>query len=271
MKSIDAYLYEANRSHVVENMRRKSENVGRCNESANRYVRVDHRARSKSDLAVRSLERSYSTPETRSELEDSAIQKHGSSMKEEIPELRSKLAGSVFQKDSPDTMSHEAKPPLTEISTNSPTKPSLAKPPQIPQQEINNVITSIISKRPSSATSSDPNDKKRSGRIFGRAASNMSAGSRGRESSVDSTASHGNPVHWPEHPQFNTGGWDEGVPPQTQMKWVEDEGAEIKERVVARMMGEKVERKGMIKERAVTLGDINSAAPRRGARRAGGR
>jgi DNA replication regulator DPB11 len=57
-------------------------------------------------------------------------------------------------------------------------------------------------------------------------------------------------------------------PPATQLQYDDPESKEYKERVMARMLGEKVDpkRKGLTKEKGITLGDISGGIKSRGRR-----
>jgi DNA replication regulator DPB11 len=238
----------------------------------------------------------------------------------------SELDKTTFQNDDTLTIKTEELPiimdstfsaaPLKEISPNSPRKPPLPKgataavlavepavklPPE-PQETIGNAITSLLAKsKPSVAQAQDPSEqadgqeavrKKRAPtRIFGRAASNVSAVSTfSRASSVDSTGSSGQAVARPRLKSLsgeqqrnssslpgskaqpnhnilmlmnglaedgaNSGPDDESQPSMTQMQYDDPESTEYKERVIARVTGSTIERKA--KERAPTIASLGN-------------
>jgi len=156
-----------------------------------------------------------------------------------------------------------------------------------PSNTIDNTITDLLAKTKSSAQQppSDPEPRKRGGkRILGRVTSNLSTNSTtfSRATSVDSTATHGNPVEYPAPPGSTTSnqptlsekdktanekiemlmngdkfvGKDvDSQPPPTQLQYEDPDSTEAREMVMARMKGEKAQRKGL-KEKAVTIGDF---------------
>ncbi|RFU25084.1 hypothetical protein B7463_g11245, partial [Scytalidium lignicola] len=186
--------------------------------------------------------------------------------------------------------------PLSEIPSNSPKRPppKADNLPKIPPQDIENAISNLLAKTKTiSASATDPleENRRRGGkRILGRATSNVSTGSTGlsRATSVDSTATHGNAVEW-TGPQSNsnilsasgqlrfqgadgdrgTGVENEGEnqPPPTQIQYDDPDSKEFKERVMARMMGEKLDPKK--REKAVTIGDVAEWSKASGSRRSG--
>lgn len=108
--------------------------------------------------------------------------------------------------------------------------------------------------------------------------SNISTGSTGRSraTSVDSTATHGHPVEYPPYRSGNLeldqtaneqielfmhvgGNVEKDVdsqPPSTQLQYEDPDSTEAREMLMARMMGEKVQPKKGMKEKAVTVGDF---------------
>ncbi|EKD19910.1 BRCT domain-containing protein [Drepanopeziza brunnea f. sp. 'multigermtubi' MB_m1] len=170
--------------------------------------------------------------------------------------------------------------PLSEISNNSPSRSSRTTPaaPAPPdqtaprqQEEMSNAISNLLAKAKTAPTQDAPEPRKR-GRILGRVTSNMSAGSNlSRATSVDSTATHGHPVEYPPHNSndqtanekiqmlLNGDKAPAGVerqPPATQLQYEDPESTEAREMVMAKMRGEKVQRRSGIKEKAITLGDV---------------
>jgi DNA replication regulator DPB11 len=180
--------------------------------------------------------------------------------------------------------------PLSEINLNSTSRtvstapaPSDHPAPR-PQEDLSDDISNLLSKTKAAAQPAQIDEGRKRGvnRILGRAASNVSAASTpfSRASSVDSTATHGNPVEYPSNTN-NSGkaasgqteiehliaGHDrnkekelESQPSSTQLQYDDPESKEYKERVMARMLGEKVDpktRKGLTKEKGLTLGDIS--------------
>ncbi|CZT41048.1 related to S-M checkpoint control protein Rad4p [Rhynchosporium secalis] len=195
------------------------------------------------------------------------------------------LAGS---EDVSQDLGYKAKP-LTEIDGNSPTRTvSTAPEPSdhfsAGQEEgLTSAISTLLAKAKTAPIHSAPEPRKRS-RIIGRVPSNLSTGStRSRDTSVDSTATHGNPV---EYPPYNTNSTPndriqmllngdkpteavDSQPPATQLQYEDTESNEAREILMAKMRGQKVERKG-IKEKTVTLGDYTEQ-PRTTRRTAGTR
>ncbi|KFY00480.1 hypothetical protein O988_03282 [Pseudogymnoascus sp. VKM F-3808] len=181
--------------------------------------------------------------------------------------------------------------PLTEISPNSPRKSpvSQAKPStttSTDSQEISSAITSLLakSKNPTNSSTSASGGTetaaqrtaRKPSRILGRAPSNISVVSRA--SSVDSTASGGQAVHWPAGKRKPLAKVDslgslagglmeeeektaEEQPPMTQQLLYEDEeGERNKAQMIARMEGKKPER--IEKARAVTVGSLDEGRGR---------
>ncbi|TVY35341.1 S-M checkpoint control protein [Lachnellula subtilissima] len=177
--------------------------------------------------------------------------------------------------------------PLSERNSNSSSKtvstapaPSNHPAARPPQEDISNAISDLISRTKTAiqpALSEAPEGRKRSThRILGRVASNMStASNQSRATSVDSTATHGNPV---EYPPYDSGTNEQmemlmngdrithkagdSQPPPTQLQYEDPESEAVSERVMARMLGEKApppKRKGL-KEKAVTIGDFEPKA-----------
>lgn len=181
--------------------------------------------------------------------------------------------------------------PLREISPNSPRKSPVSqlKPSattnSTDSQEISSAITSLLAKSknpPNSGplasggteTAAQRTARKPS-RILGRAPSNISVVSRA--SSVDSTASGGQAVHWPPGKRKPLAKVDslgslagglieeeekaEEQPPMTQQLLYEDEeGERHKAQMIARMEGKKPER--IEKARAVTVGSLDEGRGR---------
>ncbi|KFY43995.1 hypothetical protein V494_01704 [Pseudogymnoascus sp. VKM F-4513 (FW-928)] len=181
--------------------------------------------------------------------------------------------------------------PLTEISSNSPRKSPVSQPKpsattsSTDSQEISSAITSLLAKSknpPNSATSASGGTEtaaqrtaRKPSRILGRAPSNISVVSRA--SSVDSTASGGQAVHWPTGKRKPLSKVDslgslaaglmeeeektEEQPPMTQQLLYEDEeGERHKAQMIARMEGKKPER--IEKARAVTVGSLDEGRGR---------
>ena len=194
--------------------------------------------------------------------------------------------------------------PLSEINPNSPSRtvstapaPSDHPNPRPPKEDISNAISDLLRKTKSTtpALHIDVPEARKRGRILGRAASNVSAASTpfSRATSVDSTATHGHPVEYPSHSDTSTAArktanerieeimkagkedreevGDEERP-STQLQYEDPESEAYKERVMARMFGEK-EQKVRKKERLPTIADgIGGERPlrRRGRPPAGG-
>jgi DNA replication regulator DPB11 len=179
--------------------------------------------------------------------------------------------------------------PLSEINPNSPSRtvstapaPSDHPNPRPPKEDISNAISNLLARTKSTtpALHSDAPEGRKRGRILGRAASNVSAASTpfSRATSVDSTATHGHPVEYPapssknetaarksanekieEFIKANKGdreAEEEEERPSTQLQYEDPESAAYKERVMARMLGKKVdERRVKVKERVATIAD----------------
>ncbi|KFY78206.1 hypothetical protein V499_02581 [Pseudogymnoascus sp. VKM F-103] len=182
--------------------------------------------------------------------------------------------------------------PLTEISSNSPRKSPVSQPKpsattsSTDSQEISSAITSLLAKSknpPNSGPSASGGTEsaaqhrtsRKPSRILGRAPSNISVVSRA--SSVDSTASGGQAVHWPAGKRSKVdslgslagglveeegeGEKEEEQPPMTQQLLYEDEeGERHKAQMIARMEGKKPER--IEKARAVTVGSLEGGRGR---------
>ncbi|KAK0128600.1 hypothetical protein ONS95_000563 [Cadophora gregata] len=164
--------------------------------------------------------------------------------------------------------------PLTEIDGNSPTRtvstaPAPTDHPAPRHDEgLTSAISALLAKAKTAPLHAAPEPRKR-GRIIGRVPSNMSTGSnRSRDTSVDSTATHGHPV---EYPPYNDSTPNDRIqmllngdkstedvdsqPPATQLQYEDTESKEAREVLMAKMRGEKIDRKGL-KERVVTLADF---------------
>lgn len=172
--------------------------------------------------------------------------------------------------------------------------------PRPHKQDIGNAISDLLAKTKSTTAQpihSDTQEGRKRGtnRILGRATSNVSATSTpfSRATSVDSTATHGHPVEYPAPAQSNNfapsavdaarqsanekiekflkeGNGDreieEDLPSSTQLQYEDPESREYKERVMARMLGEKIDEKRIRrKERVATIadGDVGERPPRR--------
>jgi DNA replication regulator DPB11 len=186
--------------------------------------------------------------------------------------------------------------PLSEINTNSPTRtvatvpaPSDHPNPRPPKEDISNAISDLLAKTKSTAqpVQNDVSEGRKRGRILGRAASNVSISGTStpfsRATSVDSTATHGNPVEYPashSNPSNDAskdrksanariekekierflaegnGVAEDDIPPSTQLQYEDPESREYKERIMARLMGEKVDEaviQGRRKMRVATI------------------
>jgi DNA replication regulator DPB11 len=198
--------------------------------------------------------------------------------------------------------------PLSERSQNVPLTVSTAPAPPDhpaprPTEDLSNDISNLLTKTKTAVqpaqTDATEGRKRGVNRILGRATSNVSTGSisLSRASSVDSTATHGNPVEYPSNSNIsgkvasvhnaletnhieqlmgpeddrNTNKNIESQPPMTQLEYEDPQSTEYKERVMARMLGEKVDpkRKGLTKEKGITLGDISEGMKPRARRNAG--
>ncbi|PBP25377.1 BRCT domain-containing protein [Diplocarpon rosae] len=166
--------------------------------------------------------------------------------------------------------------PLGENNGNSPTRSSRTPAPsEVPaplhQEEMSNVISNLLAK--AKAPMQDAPETRKRGRILGRVASNLSTGStnRSRATSVDPTAPHGCPVGSPPHGKndqtaneriqmlLNGDRPPEDVdfqPPATQLQYEDPDSTEAREIVMAKMRGEKVQKRSGIREKTITLGDI---------------
>ena len=184
---------------------------------------------------------------------------------------------------------------LSEIDPNSPTRtistapaPSDHPAPR-PREDISNAISNLLAKTKTATAQPGQNESaegRRRGpnRILGRVTSNISQAStsRSRATSVDSTATHGHPVEWPtKNSSGNTLSGQttadqmemimngdrhvdnvDSQPPATQLQYDDPDSKEYKERVMARMLGEKIDtRKSKMKEKAVTIGDLADRPP----------
>jgi DNA replication regulator DPB11 len=194
--------------------------------------------------------------------------------------------------------------PLSEINNNTcasavstaPAPPN--HPAPAPQADINNAISNLLAKAKTSAKPPDETEtgegrRRGTNRILGRAASNISTTSTSlsRASSVDSTATHGQPVKYPPYSnasgrteisesaseqvrRFANASNDRNVentespPPATQLQYDDPESKEYQEMAMAKMKGEEFDRgdgrKARVKERSITLGDVAEAARRPG-------
>ena len=203
--------------------------------------------------------------------------------------------------------------PLSEINANSPSRtvstapaPSDHPNPR-PKEDINNAISALLARTKTTAqpVQNDASEGRRRGRILGRAASNISVSgtstSLSRATSVDSTATHGNPVEYPAHsslanpnPSHNTTTdiesakarmeqekidkflaegngveeYDSLPPSSTQLMYEDPESREFKKRTMARLMGEKVDEadiQGRMKMRVATIanGELGERTGRR--------
>ncbi|KAK6581471.1 hypothetical protein PZA11_006162 [Diplocarpon coronariae] len=167
-------------------------------------------------------------------------------------------------------------------SSRTPAPSDLPAPPQ--QEDMSNAISNLLA-RAKGSTQDAPEIRKR-GRILGRVTSNISTGStnRSRATSVDSTATHGCPVEYPPQIQndqtaneriqmlLNGDRPPEGVgsqPPATQLQYEDPDSTEAREIVMAKMRGEKVQKRSGMREKTITLGDI--AEQPRATRRAAAR
>lgn len=185
--------------------------------------------------------------------------------------------------------------PLSEINGNSPTRtvstaPAPSDHPAPRQQaDMSNAISNLLAKAKTAPTQDPPEPQARKrGRILGRVTSNISTGStnRSRATSVDSTATHGHPVEYPPYNSndqtaneriqmlLNGDKAGEGVdsqPPATQLQYEDPDSTEAREMVMAKMRGEKVERRSGVRQKAVTLGNFGDSArvTRRGAGKGG--
>ncbi|KAH7419293.1 BRCT domain-containing protein [Cadophora sp. MPI-SDFR-AT-0126] len=180
--------------------------------------------------------------------------------------------------------------PLTEIDGNSPTRTVSTAPaptdhpaPRQDQAGLTSAISTLLAKAKTAPLHPAPEPRKR-GRIIGRVPSNMSTGSnRSRDTSVDSTATHGHPV---EYPPYNDSTPNDRIqmllngdkpteevdsqPPATQLQYEDTESNEAREVLMAKMRGEKVDRRGVReRERAVTLADYAEGPIARNTRRTG--
>lgn len=179
--------------------------------------------------------------------------------------------------------------PLVEIDVNparqsSASEASSPRPHSIPQEETqaisNTAISELLARTKKPATEGVQRRPRK--QIIGRVPSNVSVAS-----SVDSTATHGNPVEYPKtphagierlpsiddhneyddfmEPESNRGRKtntnDDTQPPPTQLQYEDPESIEYRARAIAMMEGKDVDaapgqkRKGM-KERSKTIGDL---------------
>jgi DNA replication regulator DPB11 len=179
--------------------------------------------------------------------------------------------------------------PLSERSINSPTRtvstaPATSDHPSFrPQEDMSSAISNLLAKTKTAAVNPAQNEasegrKRGANRILGRVTSNISTGStcRSRATSVDSTATNGHPVEYPTYHLGNPGSDQtanekiellmhggghvekdvDSQPPSTQLQYEDPDSTEAREMVMARMMGEKVQPKKGMKEKAVTVGDF---------------
>jgi DNA replication regulator DPB11 len=129
--------------------------------------------------------------------------------------------------------------------------------------------------QPASNEGSEGGRKRGSSRIFGRVASNMSATSNthSRSASVDSTATHNNAVEPvatkdDQLAMFLNGDRkmekdNESQPPSTQLQYADEESAEVTERVMARMLGEKLPpKRSGLKQKAITITSVSDLETR---------
>lgn len=254
----------------------------------------DHSQRSKSDLAnTTSKFDTYSSydrkPARTSGLDATAFKTEGEipPIKEEInTETSSDL--SAISDPSPSTSTNQ--PPLSERSQNISSTVSTAPAPSNhpapkPTEDFIYDVSDLLTKTKTAVQPAQTDTGKTRTRILGRAVSNLSTGSCA--SSVDSTATHGNPVEYPSNSNLlgkvasattkaepnhlehlldadqdrNANKNFESHPPSTQLEYDDPQSLEYRERVMARMMGEVVDpkRKGLTKEKSITLGDISEA------------
>jgi DNA replication regulator DPB11 len=148
------------------------------------------------------------------------------------------------------------------------------------QEDYSSSISDLLVKtrrsvQPTSNEASEGVRKRAPSRIFGRVASNLSATSAGhsRATSVDSTATHSNgvdaaPTKDNQLAIFLNGdrSMDKDVdsqPPSTQLQYEDPESAEVTERVMARMLGEKLPLKRTgLKKKAITITSVADLEPR---------
>jgi DNA replication regulator DPB11 len=181
-------------------------------------------------------------------------------------------------------------------------------PNLVPREDISNAISDLLAKTKSTTALPVHNDApegRKRGRILGRAASNASVSGIctpfSRSTSVDSTATHGHlveclatfqsnsysPANGPYTDAVNAGRRsanerikkflaegngsteEDELPPSTQLLYEDPESREYKERVMARLLGEKIDEemiRGRRKSRVATIssGDAGQRPKRRG-------
>ncbi len=228
-------------------------------------------------------------------LDDNAFSNDDPVLKEEIgtddtPPFTAASKTATSNTDTQDPSSCKTAP-LSERSANSPTKtvstapaPSDHPAPKPPREDMSSTISDLLAKTRNAAVQpaqkEQPEGRKRGGhRILGRVTSNMSTVSTAHSTatSVDSTATHGNPV---ERLRDSTGslagqtanermqmlmegdkytGKDvDSQPPPTQLQYEDPDSTEAREMVMAKMKGEKVEKKrGRPLKKSATMGDFN--------------
>lgn len=269
---------------------------------------LEHRAasapRSRSDLTRSSSKADCEPVPNPTEVISPAAEMDNTSMPERPP-VKEEAAIEDTAFAALDDVPSRRSQPLQEINPNSPSRPtsttnsnpatsSKHNPTPQEQEDLNNALTNLIAaNKNTKATSSAgeaadgtsttaPLRKRRENRIKGRIPSNLSTESRA--TSVDSTATHGNPVEWGNSapkpvsiPRLPTNKSSSAVatsiedfmqedkrrtfnedsqPPATQVSYVDPESEEQRERVMAKMRGERVERttRGKGKGRSMTIG-----------------
>jgi DNA replication regulator DPB11 len=202
---------------------------------------------------------------------------------DEVPNIEQENAFNAPPKEiqASDATSEEASfkaEPLPERDPNSPsqtvsTAPAPSGHPHSKsiQHDYSSGISDLLVKtrrsaQPTSNEASEGIRKRAPSRIFGRVASNLSAtsASHSRATSVDSTATHNNgvetaPTKDNQLAMFLNGdrSMDKDIdsqPPSTQLQYEDPESAEVTERVMARMLGEKLPPKRTgLKKKAITI------------------
>jgi len=186
--------------------------------------------------------------------------------------------------------------PLSEINLNASTKPaSTGDGSTAPTSEDRNstAITDLLAK--AKRHSNEGGQKRPRKQIIGRVMSNVSTASTGhsRATSIDSTATHGNPVEYPrasinekpavvddEYEDFMSlrGSrraleYEDNQPPLTQLQYEDPESKEHRNKVMAIMEGKEIDptRSGLTKEKSRTIGDLVEEKPKTRTRKGKGR
>jgi DNA replication regulator DPB11 len=268
---------------------KRSDSLSNANETGQKATSQPERSKSelgKLASSTSSTSKSSARPPKNARLDNIAFESDEPEVKEEHDtqpnRSQADTSGSATQEQS------YKSEPLSERSINSPTRtvstaPAPSDHPRSRPEDISSAISNLLAKTKTAAKNPAQNEasegrKRGANRILGRVTSNISTGSTGRSraTSVDSTATHGHPVEYPPYRSGNLeldqtaneqielfmhvgGNVEKDVdsqPPSTQLQYEDPDSTEAREMLMARMMGEKVQPKKGMKEKAVTVGDF---------------